>query len=284
MGHTNAFEVPGRSVHHCSLKDLISMILPKHTHVVIAPTRTLMGSAAAHHLEQCIREVLKTKETANIIFAAAPSQNEFLESLTQSGNIDWSRLVGLHMDEYFSLPPGARQLFGVYLAEHLFSKVPFRKVYYLDGQATNIAAECRRYSDILKDHPVDIVCMGIGENGHIAFNDPAVADFSDPELVKVAVLDEICRQQQVNDGCFQTLSEVPVQALTLTIPALMSAKFLIVVVPSRRKANAVFRALTGPVTTEVPASILQTHDQVEVFLDTESASLLSEGNDLLRGK
>ncbi len=250
--------------------------------IVISPNRASMGKAAADHVEQCILEVLKTKETANIIFAAAPSQNEFLESLTQSSNIDWQRVIGLHMDEYFSLPPGAEQLFGVYLAKHLFSKVPFRQVYYLGGQARNIEEECRRYSTVLTDHPADIVCMGIGENGHIAFNDPAVADFYDPKLVKVAVLDEICRQQQVNDGCFRTLSDVPAQALTLTIPALMSAQFLSVVVPSRRKANAVFHALTGRVTTEVPASILQTHPHARIFLDTESGSLLREKSDVLR--
>ncbi len=259
-------------------------IIYKQMQVVIAPSRTLMGRAASDHVEHCILEVLKAKETANIIFAAAPSQNEFLESLTQSRNIDWSRVVGLHMDEYFSLPPGAEQLFGVYLAKHLFSKVPFRQVYYLDAQAKDIEEECQRYSNVLKNHPADIVCMGIGENGHLAFNDPPIADFRDPRLVKVAVLDEVCRQQQVNDGCFQTLSEVPLQALTLTIPALMSAEFLSVVVPSRRKANAVFHALTGSVTTKIPASILQTHQQVKIFLDQESASLLSEKDASLQRK
>ncbi len=256
----------------------------KNMQIFVAPNRILMGKAAADHVEQCILEVLKTKGTANMIFAAAPSQDEFLEFLIQSKKIDWSRVVGLHMDEYFSLLPGARQLFSVYLAEHLFSKVPFRQVHCLDAQAKNIEDECQRYSSILKKHPADIVCMGIGENGHIAFNDPPVADFRDPKLVKVAVLDEICRQQQVNDGCFQSLPEVPLRALTLTIPALMSAKLLSVVVPSGRKANAVLHALTGPVTTEVPASILQTHQRVTIFLDTESASLLREKNSLFRGR
>lgn len=255
-------------------------IAHKNMQIVIADDRSSMGKAAADHVEHCILQVLKEKETANIIFAAAPSQNEFLESLTQSGNIDWRRIVGLHMDEYFSLPPGAEQHFRVYLERHLFSKVPFRKVFYLDGQAKNIDAECGRYSHILTEHPADIVCMGIGENGHLAFNDPPIADFRDPKLVKVAVLDEICRQQQVNDGCFPTLSAVPLQALTLTIPALMSAKFLSVVVPSKRKADAVFHALTGPVTTKVPASILQTHQNVRIFLDTESSALLRESKSL----
>ncbi len=252
--------------------------------VVIAADRSLTGKAAADHVEHCILEVLKSQETANIIFAAAPSQNEFLESLTQSRNIEWGRVVGLHMDEYFSLPPGAAQLFSAYLAKHLFSKVPFRQVFYLDAQAKNIETECQRYSNILKTHPPDIVCMGIGENGHIAFNDPPVADFRDPKLVKVAVLDPVCRQQQVNDGCFKTLSEVPERALTLTIPALMSARFLSVVVPSGQKAHAVLHALAGPVTTATPASILQTHQEVTMFLDTESASLLSEKDHFLYEK
>ncbi len=242
--------------------------------VQIFLTRDEMGIAAAEHVAGLIRRVLREKNVVNMVFAAAPSQDEFLSYLTKSPSVDWSRVVGFHMDEYIGLPADSGQFFRVYLQDHLFSKVKVRHVYFLDSQAKDSHRECERYAALLREHHTDIVCLGIGENGHIAFNDPPVADFHDPELVKIIELDERDRQQQVNDGCFPTINDVPPRAYTLTVPALMSAAFLSCVVPSERKAQAVFNSLLGEITTAVPASILRTHPQIEIFLDESSASLL----------
>jgi glucosamine-6-phosphate deaminase len=242
--------------------------------VRIFETRADAGTAAAEYVAGCIQEILKEKETANIVFAAAPSQNEFLASLAGMPNIEWQRINAFHMDEYISLPPTSDQFFSLYLKNHLFSKVAMKNVFILDSQTSDTARECERYEALLRRYPTDLVCMGIGENGHIAFNDPPVADFNDKYFVKVVELDEPDRHQQVHDGCFASFNDVPAHAYTLTVPALMAAKYLSVVVPSERKAIAVKNSLTGEIGTAVPGSILRTHDRVEIFLDTASAALL----------
>ena len=181
-----------------------------------------------------------------------------------------------HMDEYIGLAPDAPQGFANFLRAAIFTKVPFRSVNCLDGTAASRdpAAECARYSQLLRRFPVDITCMGIGENGHIAFNDPPVADFDDPALVKPVALDEICRNQQVHDGCFATLDDVPTHALTLTVPALMHAAQVFCVVPAATKARAVRDTLLGDIRTACPASILRRHPAATLYLDADSASLL----------
>lgn len=242
--------------------------------VNIYPTRECMGKAAATHVASTIRELHARQQLVNIVFAAAPSQNEFLSYLSQSDGIHWSRVIGFHMDEYIGLPKDAGQLFSKYLMNRLFSKVLTKEVHIIDSQAVNPVQECARYAALLRAHPTDIVCLGVGENGHIAFNDPPVADFNDPFLVKVVELDAVCRQQQVNDGCFSSFGEVPTHAITLTIPALMSARYVSIVVPSDRKANAVRDSLLGPVTTKVPASIFRSHKRATMFVDERAASLL----------
>ena len=196
--------------------------------VKIYDTRADMGFCAADEAAAAIRGVLAQKEECNMIFAAAPSQNEI------------------------------------------------RSVNCLDGTAASRdpAAECARYSQLLRRFPVDITCMGIGENGHIAFNDPPVADFDDPALVKPVALDEICRNQQVHDGCFATLDDVPTHALTLTVPALMHAAQVFCVVPAATKARAVRDTLLGDIRTACPASILRRHPAATLYLDADSASLL----------
>jgi glucosamine-6-phosphate deaminase len=233
-----------------------------------------MGAAAAAFVRQSLLQVLTKKEQARVVFAAAPSQIEFLAALTQYQDIPWQRIIGLHMDEYFGLSREAPQSFGQFLRVHLFDKVPFGRVEYLNPTTADPALECERYAAVVKAGPVDLVCMGIGENGHIAFNDPPIADFADPLTVKIADLDEKCRQQQVNDGCFPTLADVPRQAMTLTVPALLSAPVISVVAPGPRKAQAVYDSLRGPIGTACPASLLRTHPFVEVFLDMHSASHL----------
>ncbi|KAA8482861.1 glucosamine-6-phosphate deaminase [Arcticibacter tournemirensis] len=236
--------------------------------------RQLMGKNAASAVSAKITELLRTQDEVNIIFAAAPSQNEVLEALCLSKHTDWTRINAFHMDEYIGLKEEAPQAFGNFLKTRLFSKLPFKSVNYLNGTAENIEKECDRYSRLLNEFPADIVCMGIGENGHIAFNDPPVANFRDKLAVKVVELDAVCRQQQVNDGCFDALEKVPIRALTLTIPALMKAHFIYCVVPGTSKARAVYNTLHQNVNEKYPSSILRNHPGSILFLDELSASLL----------
>ena len=238
----------------------------------IYETRTQMGQAAAKAAACAINRVLAEKETANVIFAAAPSQNEMLEALLAE-DVDFSRINAFHMDEYVGLGLEDEQSFASYLTEHIWKKAAFRSVHMIP--ATSPAEEaCAAYTALLQEYPPDVVCMGIGENGHIAFNDPPVADFGDPKLIKVVELDEICRNQQVHDKCFPTLEEVPKYALTLTVPALMSAKYLICTVPGPTKAAAVKRMLQGPIGEACPATALRLHDHAQMYLDADSAAKL----------
>ena len=237
-------------------------------------TRESMGRAAARAVADLIIETAAEKGEVTMIFAAAPSQNELLESLLAIPGIPWDRVVAMHMDEYIGLPAEAPQRFTHYLDQHLFKKAPFKEVHRLNSSAAEPMDECRRYARILERHPVDIVCMGVGENGHIAFNDPPVADFRDPELVKIVVLERACREQQVHDRCFDRLEDVPERAMTLTVPARFSAAHLVCVVPGQLKAEAVRRMLTGPVETACPASVLRTHRHARLYLDSDSASKL----------
>lgn len=240
----------------------------------IYPTRREMGAAAANEIHDKILELLQEKDELNMIFAAAPSQNEVLESLTQMRDIPWNRINAFHMDEYIGLSDDAPQKFGTFLKNAIFDKVPFRSVSLINSGAASIDAECERYSALLREHPVDIVCLGIGENGHIAFNDPDVADFHDTALIKVVTLDDICRQQQVNDGCFAHIDEVPKTALSLTIPALTAGTYMFCVVPAATKANAVERTMNGPIDETCPASIMRTHDHAILYCDADSGAAL----------
>ena len=232
--------------------------------VRIFENRALMGKSAAVVVAEKLRELLLEKAEINVVFAAAPSQNEFLAALIQQ-DVNWERVNAFHMDEYIGLDKDAPQGFGNFLKDRLFGKLPFKSINYLKDL---------EYANLLSQFPVDVVCMGIGENGHIAFNDPPVANFNDPEIVKVVELDLVCRQQQVNDGCFTTLDEVPTHALTLTIPALMSAKFIYAMVPGKAKAEAVFNTLNKPVVEAFPSTILTTHSNVLLFLDLDSSKLI----------
>ena len=242
--------------------------------VKVFENRKLMGKAAATDVADCIEQMLSEKKEINMIFAAAPSQNEFLEELAESG-VEWERINAFHMDEYIGLPLDAEQRFGTFLKERIFGRVPFKSVHYINGQAQP-EKECDRYSLLLKQYPVDIVCLGIGENGHIAFNDPHVAKFDDPELVKVVALDEKCRMQQVHDGCFRSIELVPTQAISLTIPALVAAKYMFCIVPASTKAQAVYDTIYGEISESCPASILRTKTNASLYLDADSAALLEK--------
>lgn len=234
--------------------------------------RMEMGMAAATAVAVKIRQLLTTQQEVNIIFAAAPSQNEFLESLINEEKIDWSHVNAFHMDEYIGLPADAPQSFGNFLKYRLFHRLPFRSINYIRGESPDDA--CATYTALLQQHPADIVCMGIGENGHLAFNDPPVADFMDPQKVKIVELDQVCRQQQVNDGCFETLSQVPTHAITLTIPALLEAADIFCIVPGQQKAQAVYNTIHQDIQEQYPSSILRSHAGTILFLDAQSSSLL----------
>ena len=251
---------------------ILKEIKKEKLEIKILDTRETMGALAAKEKGERIVELQRQKEEVNIIFAAAPSQNEVLENLIKNTNIDWAKINGFHMDEYIGLSPDAPQLFSNFLKDRLFDRVPFRAVYYINGGAEDIEKECERYTKLLNQHPVDIVCLGIGENGHIAFNDPDVAKFNDLKVIKCVKLDEICRQQQVNDGCFKQLSDVPREALTLTIPTLMSGKHMFCSVPAKTKADAVNGMVNGTVTEKCPASILRTHESTVLYCDKDSGS------------
>lgn len=238
-------------------------------------SRALMGSNAARSVGDRMRVLLGEQEHINMVFAAAPSQNEFLAELCSTTGLDWSRVNAFHLDEYVGLADNAPQRFGSFLKRNMFDKVNFANVYYLNGNAQDLDMECSRYANLLREHPLDIACIGIGENGHIAFNDPHVADFDDPKAVKVVSLDERCRLQQVHDGCFPQLGAVPTQALTLTIPAIITAEWVYCMVPGVSKQEAVKATLEGPVSTECPASVLRRHQHATLFLDDEAAGLLT---------
>lgn len=237
--------------------------------VRVYPDRAALGEAAGHDVAAKIRELQKTKDNLRIIFAAAPSQNEMLATLAKADGIDWSRITALHMDEYLGLRDSAPQRFGRFLKDRLFDLVRPGQVYYI-GSANEIDIECQRYEEFLEQGPIDIVCLGIGENGHIAFNDPPVADFNDLHKIKAVELDESCRQQQVNDGCFPTLANVPTHALTLTIPSLMAGHHLFCSVPGPTKRAAVQKTLTAPLSTDCPSTILRSHPDCTLYVDRDS--------------
>lgn len=242
--------------------------------VNVYASRSEMGQAAAADVKACILKLLETKQEINMIFAAAPSQNEVLATLANDKEIPWNRVHAFHMDEYIGLSADAPQGFGNFLRAHLFGLAPFASVNYIDCSAIDAEAECARYSKLLADNPTDIVVMGIGENGHIAFNDPPVADFNDPKAVKPVLLDEICRNQQVNDGCFASIDQVPTHAITLTVPTLMSAPYAFCIVPAATKANAVNATINGEIGEACPATALRRHANAVLYLDPDSSALL----------
>ncbi len=240
-----------------------------HLIVRTLPDRERLGAAAAHDIAAALRETLQRQNRVHMIFASAPSQAETLAALATAPGIDWRRVTAFHMDEYVGLPAEAPQRFGSWLKAHLFDHVDIGAVHLIDPEG-DPDVEAKAYARLLADGDIDFVCLGIGVNGHIAFNDPPLADFDDPASVRTVTLDPISRQQQVDDKCFDRLSDVPYRAITLTIPALMRARRLFCAVPGGRKRDAVRAALTGPISTACPASILRTHADCTIYLDPES--------------
>ena len=238
-------------------------------------TRKEMGDAAAKTAIEAVVRAQGEKDQICILFAAAPSQNEFLTTLTESDQIDWSKITALQLDEYMGFDPEAPQGFARFLYDRVFSKVPIGNCQMFRCDCPDIEEERLRYTRLFADYPPDIAFIGIGENTHIAFNDPDKCSFGDPEMVRTVELAPESREQQVNDGCFKTLADVPEIALTLTVPAIMAAKQIFCMVPASSKAKAIYETLNTPhIGEHCPASILRTHPNATLYLDNDSASLL----------
>ncbi len=239
--------------------------------VCLAQSRSELGKLAARDIGAALRSGLREKPSLRMILAAAPSQSEMLAALACEPGVAWNRVSAFHMDEYIDLPEDAPQRFGTWLQRAFFDHVPLEKVNLIkpgdDPQAT-----CRAYASMLSQAPIDIVLLGVGTNGHLAFNDPP-ADLNDPLAVKVVELDQMCREQQVLDGCFPRLDEVPRRAITLTVPTLLAGHELFCCVPGRHKSAAVKAMMEWPVSGACPATALRTHTRCTVYLDHESNSL-----------
>ncbi len=233
-----------------------------------------LSASVAAEVRDYLAATLARQGSAAAILATGNSQIRFLQRLVEAGGVDWSKITLFHMDEYLGLPATHKASFRRYMKERVESLVHPRAFHYLDGDCDLPLDEIARYTALLKAQPIDLCCLGIGENGHIAFNDPPVARFDDPHLVKLVKLDDGCKMQQVKEGHFASLETVPPYALTLTIPALCTAKKMMCVAPETRKANAVRDTLRGPIATSCPASYLRTQSQCTLLLDRDSATLL----------
>lgn len=232
-----------------------------------------LGSAAAEQASAAIRKAIAQHGASRIVVATAASQREFLESLTADPNIDWTRVEAFHLDEYVGLPMSHPGSFRRMMMEQLISKTNIKKYHLLEGDAPDPGLVARNVSRELTAAPVDIAFLGIGENGHIAFNDPP-ADFETEDPYIVVTLDEACRRQQVGEAWFSDISQVPKQALSMSVKQILKAKEILAVVPDERKAQAVKACFQGDISPMAPASILRTHPNTTVYLDTHSASLL----------
>lgn len=242
--------------------------------VEVFSDRGQLGAAAAHDVAALMRKLIAEKGRVVVVFASAPSQDDFTSALALEKGIDWGKVVAFHLDEYVGLPGDAPQAFGSYIRRHLLDAVQPGTIYFMNGNAADPAAECRRYSELLEENPLDIACIGIGENGHLAFNDPHVADFDDPVKAKLVDLELSSRQQQVHDGCFTALEEVPTTAITMTIPAIVAAKSVFCMVPGTTKAQAARATVHDPVSTACPATILRRHECATLYLDKDSSAEL----------
>jgi len=242
--------------------------------VSISPNRTAMGVRAAGKAAEIIQAAITLRGRARIVVATGNSQLDFIGALVQQKEVAWPRVEMFHMDEYVGLAAHHPASFRLWIKTRLEDRVPLAQANYICGDTPDVEAEIVRYSALLGAGPIDCAFVGFGENGHIAFNDPPSADFMDPVSVKVVELDAACRRQQVGEGHFQDIDSVPRTAVTITCSGLFAADAWICCVPERRKAAAVHNALTGPISTSCPASLVRRHPSAWVFLDNESASLL----------
>ena len=242
----------------------------------IYKTKAQMGAAAAKDAAKAIRRAITAKGDANIILATGTSQYETLKNLVAEKGIDWAKVTMFHLDEYIGLGTDHPASFRKYLKERFVDKVrDLKAAHFVNGEADDPQQECKRLGDVIEKQPVDVALVGIGENGHLAFNDPP-ADFETEEPFIIVELDEKCRKQQLGEGWFETLEQVPRRAISMSIRQIMKSTHIICSVPDKRKAEAAKNAFEGPVTNMCPASILQTHPNCKIFMDEEAASLLSQ--------
>ena len=251
-----------KSVHETEIEDLL---------VSIFRTNEELGQAAAEEASAILRRAVEQKGVANIIVATGNSQLTFLAALRADRRVPWTQVNIFHMDEYVGLDPNHPASFPLFLKRHLLDYIQSKAFFPVPGQARNAEQACQEYESLLRAYPADVCALGIGENGHLAFNDPPFADFDDPVWVKLVKLDEASRRQQVGEGHFGGLDEVPTHAMTLTIPALLAAGRVLAIVPEARKADAVFRSLRGPISEDCPGSILRRTPHAHLFLDVDSA-------------
>jgi len=243
--------------------------------VEVHPTSQAAGSAAARAAANALIELANTHDSIGVIFATGASQIETLRELTGIADLPWNKIRGFHMDEYVGIAADHPASFRRYLRERLTEKVKMKTFFEIDGNTEDPERTGREYADAIRSADPRLCLLGIGENGHLAFNDPPIADFTDPLDAKIVQLDAACRQQQTAEGWFSSVEQVPESAITLTIPALLRVPRLIVSVPGRRKAKIVRRAFTERISTACPATILRTHPDATVYLDLESADELS---------
>ncbi|MGK7875862.1 MAG: glucosamine-6-phosphate deaminase [Xenococcaceae cyanobacterium] len=236
---------------------------------------TELARDAASIAQNYLQSILTQQGAATAILATGNSQIKFLEALIALGGVDWSRITLFHLDEYLGISADHSASFRRYMRERVENKVKPRQFHYIEGDALQPLDECDRYTKLLQGQPIDLCCLGIGENGHLAFNEPSVANFDDPRQVKLVKLDLQNRQQQVDEGHFPNLEAVPQYAFTLTIPMLCSAKKILCFAPEKRKAKIVKEMLKGAISTACPASVLRKQAHATLFLDANSASLLT---------
>lgn len=244
--------------------------------IKIFENKHVLSQAAAAHAANSLRTIIRDQGQARIVAATGTSQIEFLESLTMAVNMDWGRVELFHLDEYVGLPIAHPASFRKYLLDRLIRKTGITQYHFLDGER-DPHAEAKRVGNELLSQPVDIAFAGIGENAHLAFNDPP-ADFRTEEPYLVVPLDEACRQQQVNEGWFAKLEDVPARAISMSVHQILQAKEILVIVPEARKAQAVKACFDSQISPMAPGSILLTHPKATVYLDRDSASLLSSRN------
>lgn len=245
--------------------------------VAVFPSNEALGAAAAEEAAAIIGEAVAGRGVANLVLATGNSQLTFLHALRDRAGIPWQAVTVFHMDEYLGLTPGHPASFPLFLRHHLIDAVRPGAFFPVPGNPDDAELACSGYGDLLRAHRIDLCVLGIGENGHLAFNDPPQADFDDPRSVRVVELDPRSRSQQVDEGHFRSLEEVPRRAITMTIPALRSASRLLCLAPEARKAEAVRRSLLGPIDAACPASILRRTPHARLFLDPDSASQLGSG-------
>jgi glucosamine-6-phosphate deaminase len=242
--------------------------------VEVYPSAYELAEGAAKFAQVYLRSLLRRQAKARILLATGSSQIQFLDILIKLGDVDWSKITCFHLDEYLGITPDHPASFQHYMREKVEKRIPLDKFHYIQGDAKEPFQESDRYSKLLKSQPIDLCCLGLGENGHLAFNDPSVANFEDTYDIKLVKLDDTNRQQQVKQGNFPDIEKVPQYAFTVTLPMICRADKIICLVPETRKAKVVKEMLQGEITTKCPASILRKQPQASLFLDVDSANLL----------